>query len=210
MNGEVIVVGAGGHARVCIESLRLMGEVVAVCVAGMDGPDVSAGVPVVRGDHHLERLWREGHRRCFVAIGDNRLRQRLAASAVELGFELVNAIHPHAVLSSSARVGRGVAIMAGAVVNADSVISDLAIINTGAVVDHDCVIGHAVHVAPRCALAGNVKVGSRSFLGIGASVVPGVTIGEDVILGAGSVVIGDIPDGVTAMGVPARTALRGR
>jgi len=210
MNGGVVVLGSGGHARVCIESLRLMGEVVAVCVAGMDGPDVSAGVPVVRGDHHLERLSREGHRRCFVAIGDNRLRQRLADSALELGFELVNAVHPRAVVSLSARVGRGVAIMAGAVINADAVISDLAIVNTGAVVDHDCVIGRAAHVAPRCALAGNVQVGSRSFLGIGASVVPRVTIGEDVILGAGAVVVSDIPDGMKAMGVPARTALRGR
>lgn len=208
MNGDVVVVGSGGHAKVCIESLRLAGERVVACVSGGNGPDVCAGVPVVHGDHHLERLRQEGHRRCFVAIGDNRLRLRLADSAVELGFDLVNAIHPHAVLSPSVRVGTGIAVMAGAVVNADAVISDLAIVNTGAVVDHDCAIGRAAHVAPRCALAGNVRVGRGSFLGIGTNVIPAVTIGEDVILGAGSVVITDIPDGLTAMGVPARVARR--
>jgi UDP-perosamine 4-acetyltransferase len=94
--------------------------------------------------------------------------------------------------------------MAGAVVNADSIIDDLAIINTGATVDHDCRVGRAVHIGPQCALAGNVVVGAGSFLGVGCKLIPGVRIGEHATVAAGAVVVSDIADGVTAMGVPAK------
>jgi UDP-perosamine 4-acetyltransferase len=94
--------------------------------------------------------------------------------------------------------------MAGVVINAESVIADLVIVNTGATIDHDCVIGLAAHIAPQSGLAGNVTVGSETFIGIGTKVIPGVCIGEHVMIGAGGVVISDLPDGVTAVGVPVR------
>ena len=208
MNSTIVVVGAGGHAKVCIELLRAMGQTVAWCVGGEDSPDTCLGVPVCKGDHHLEALRAEGYARAFVALGANRLRQRLCDRLLELGYELVNAISPAACVSPTARLGRGVAIMAGAVVNADTSVGDASIINTGATVDHDGVIGTAVHIAPQCALAGTVRVGDTAFLGIGTKVIPGCTIGEGAITGAGSVVVSDIEPGVTAVGVPARIIKR--
>ena len=199
----VVVIGSGGHAKVCIELLRAMGEEVAVCVGGADSADACMGVPVLKGDEHLREL-RPDYSRAFVALGSNKLREKLGDFAGELGFELVNAISPTAIVSPTAIIGRGVAIMAGAVINAESAIGDLAIINTGATIDHDNRIGRAAHVAPQCGLAGNVTVGERSFLGIGCKVVPQIRIGKDVTVGAGGVVIEDIPDGVVAVGVPAR------
>jgi UDP-perosamine 4-acetyltransferase len=108
------------------------------------------------------------------------------------------------VVSPSASIGRGVAIMAGVVVNANAAIDDLAIVNTGATIDHDCSIGVAAHIAPQSGLAGNVVVGACSFLGIGTKVIPGCRIGSNVMIGAGGVVISDVADGVTAVGVPIR------
>jgi UDP-perosamine 4-acetyltransferase len=101
-------------------------------------------------------------------------------------------------------MGRGVVVMAGAVVNACATIGDLAIINTGATVDHDCVIGRAVHVAPQCGLAGCVTVGDGAMLGVGTKVIPGIRIGADATVGAGSVVVRNINDAALAMGVPAK------
>ena len=109
-----------------------------------------------------------------------------------------------AVISASATLGRGVAVMAGAVINAESQIGDLAIVNTGAVVDHDCRLGAACHLGPAAALAGGVSLGERAFLGVGARTIPGVTIGADSVVGAGGVVARDLPDGVLAIGVPAK------
>jgi UDP-perosamine 4-acetyltransferase len=152
----------------------------------------------------LSELRSTGIRYAFVAVGDNALRERLGVMVSAMGFELPNAISPHAVISPSAVLGKGIAVMAGVAINAETRIGDLAIANTNSTIDHDCIIGRAAHIAPGCALAGNVTVGDRSFLGVGVCVIPHVKIGADVILGAGSVVVRDLPDRAKAVGVPAR------
>lgn len=205
MKDGIVIVGAGGHAKVCIELLRAMGCHVACCVSGEDGPETCLDLAVLKGDAHLTALRKQGYSKLFVAIGANGVRQRLANAALQLGYALVNAVSPQSVISPSARLGTGVALMAGVVVNADAVIEDLAIVNTGACIDHDCYIGKAAHIAPQCGLAGNVSVGAGSFLGIGCKVIPDVRIGENVTLGAGAVVISNIASHSTAVGVPAKS-----
>lgn len=200
----IVMMGAGGHAKVCIELLRAMGEKVSFCIGGQDSPKTCLEVPVLKGDERLAQLRSEGYSKLFVAIGSNTLRDHLSALALTQGYQLVNAISPQATISPTAKLGVGVAVMAGAVINAETSIGDLSIINTGAVIDHDCQIGKAVHIAPQCALAGNVTIGDCSFLGIGSKVIPKVTIGEKVTVGAGAVVIHHLKAGVTAVGVPAR------
>ena len=204
MTSGVVIIGGGGHAKVVIESLRAGGETVAAIVDADPTPRAVLGVPVIGDDLALADLRGQGLSKLFVAIGDNRLREKLGRKARELGFTLVNAIHPSAMISPTARLGEGVAVMAGVAINADSRIGDLAIINTGAIVDHDCDLGAACHVGPAAALAGGVTLGERAFLGVGARAIPGVTIGADAIVGAGGVVARDLPDAVVAVGVPAR------
>jgi bifunctional UDP-N-acetylglucosamine pyrophosphorylase/glucosamine-1-phosphate N-acetyltransferase len=48
------------------------------------------------------------------------------------------------------------------------------------------------------------EIGDRAFTGVNTSLIAPVTIGEDVYLGAGSVVNKDIPPGKLAVGMPAR------
>lgn len=204
MSSAIIMIGAGGHAKVCIELFQAMGEEVAYCVGGENSPTACIDVPVLSGDANLIRLREAGYSRLFVAIGSNRHRERLATFAMEQGYQLVNAISPQAIISPTAKFGSGIAVMAGAVINAETTIADLAIINTGATVDHDCRIGKAVHIAPQCGLAGNVTVGNLSFLGIGCKVIPDIEIGEQVTIGAGGIVISPVESGATAIGVPAR------
>ena len=94
--------------------------------------------------------------------------------------------------------------MARATVGTEAMIDELAILNTAAVIDHDNRLHAASHVAPGCALAGNVTVGERAFIGIGSAVRPGIKIGADAVVGAGSAVVCDIPASVRVAGVPAR------
>lgn len=51
---------------------------------------------------------------------------------------------------------------------------------------------------------GRIKVGSNVFFGNNCIILPGVTIGDNVVIGAGSVVTKDIPSNTVAAGVPAR------
>lgn len=70
---------------------------------------------------------------------------------------------------------------------------------------------HPREAAARAAgleLAHAIKVGSRVWLGGGVIVCPGVSIGDDTVVGAGSVVTRDLPAGVVAAGNPCRVLRR--
>ena len=94
-------------------------------------------------------------------------------------------------------------VFAGAVINAFAKVGVGCIINSAAVVEHDCSIGDFTHICPNTALAGGVTVGSKSWIGIGSQVKQLVVIGSNCLIGAGSTVVKNIPDNVTAFGSPA-------
>jgi UDP-perosamine 4-acetyltransferase len=202
---DLVIIGASGHAKVVIDLFR---EVDAYRVIGLIDADPTPrkvlGVPVIGDDGDMAALRGQGVSSAFVAIGDNRLRLKIGRKLESQGFTLVKAVSRRAAISPSAVLGAGVAIMAGAVVNAETRIEDLAILNTNASVDHDCRLGEACHVAPGSALAGNVDIGRLAFLGVGVRAIPGVRIGEGSVVGAGATVVRDLPENTVAMGTPAR------
>ena len=205
MKTRVVLVGGGPHAKVIVDILESSDAEIVGFTDKVRPADRESlcGYAYLGPDDVLPELFASGVRQAFVAIGDNG-RRKLCLDAVRAcGFELVNAISPHAVVSKRATLGESVAIMPGAIVNIHSRIEDGAIINTNAAVDHDCVIGECAHVGPGSAIAGSVRIGPRVFLGIGCRVIPGIKIGSDTVVGAGSVVVRDLPERVVAYGVPA-------
>lgn len=203
---RVLVIGAGGHARVAIEALRDDPTLHVVgCLSRDGGSSASSGVDVVGADDQITAVVAE-HRvtHAFVAIGNNRTRAGFHLQCAQLGLPLVNAISGGARLSPSAQLGSGVMLAPGAVVNAAARLGDGVIVNTNASVDYDCIIGDHSHIAPGVAMGGTVMIGAGVLVGIGARIVPGVTIGEGATIGAGTVVVRDVPAGTVVVGTPAR------
>jgi sugar O-acyltransferase (sialic acid O-acetyltransferase NeuD family) len=201
----VAVLGAGGHAKVVIATLQAAGFTVAALFDDDAAKQGTALLGVeVRGT--MADFVRSNHRRAVVAIGNNRTRlQAVERLTIALpNVEWITAVHPHASVQNSVKLGAGTVVFAGAVIQPDTVIGTHVIINTGATVDHDGVIGDFVHLAPGTHLSGEVRVGRGAFVGIGAAIIPGRCVGEWATVGAGAVVIKDIPAGATAVGVPAR------
>src|SRR5437763_14677794 len=106
---NVVIIGAGGHGRVVLDVLRAIGD---VKVAGFLDADVARagqeilGVPILGGIQLLSKLKKQGVRGAIVATGDNRVRRTYAGQVVEGGLELINAIHPSAVVSGTERLGK--------------------------------------------------------------------------------------------------------
>ncbi len=199
----LVVYGASGHGKVVADAARAAGLV----VDGFLDDDETKhgtmffGAPVLGGRGYLDAA----PPLCIAwGIGSNRVREQVAAIVTAAGHTCETVIHPRAVVAPSARIGAGVVVFAGACINADAVVDDGAIVNTSAVIEHDCVLGAFCHVSPNAALGGAVRVGVRAHVGLGSSVIQGIAIGDDTTIGAGSVVVRDLPPGVVAYGVPAR------
>ncbi len=201
---DFIIIGGGDHAKVIIEVLRAMNmKIIGAVDANKDQTHV-LDVPILGDDAILPSLRHQGVANVAMGIGDNRLRERLGKRAHELGFSAPPLIHPSALISPSARIGRGVVVMARAVIGVQAILRDMSLVNTGAILDHDNDLGGSAHVAPGCAIAGNVHIGDRTLIGVGSAIRPGVRIGSDSIIGAGSAVVSNIGDKQIVGGAPAR------
>jgi UDP-perosamine 4-acetyltransferase len=211
---RVVGIGAGGHAKVLIDILRLRGEVEIIGLTDLN-PTLwttsVASVPVLGDDHLLPVLFAQGVTGAFVGVGgvgDDTLRRRLYEQVRSIGFDMISIIHPGTIIAASAVIGAGVMIMAGATINPDAHLGDNVIINTGAIVEHDCQIGAHAHVAPGAVLSGGARVGEGAHIGAGAVVRQYLTIGPHAIVGAGAVVTKDVPAATTVVGIPARLLIR--
>jgi UDP-perosamine 4-acetyltransferase len=201
---HVLIIGAGGHAKVLIEAVRAAGGEVAGLVAPAPPGTRVLGAAILGDDDVLERLRAGGLRDAALGIGDNRVRLALAARLEALGFVLPAIVHPAAYLAPSAVLGPGAVVLQRAAVGTDVAVGRAVIVNSGAIVEHDGRLDAAAHVAPGCALAGRVRVGARALIGVGSAVRPGIMIGADAVVGAGSAVVADVADGAVVAGCPAR------
>lgn len=207
---RIVGIGAGGHAKVLLETLLARGDVEVIGLLDAD-PAMKGrmvlGVRVLGSDELLGGLRRDGATHAFVGVGgtgDNGPRRRLFELARRSGLQVLSVVHPSAVVSPSAELGEGTCVCPGAIVAAGARLGCNVIVNTGAVVEHDCVVGDHAHVASGAVLAGGVIVGDGAHIGAGASVKQGVRIGIDSVVALGAAVIDDVPDRVVVGGVPAR------
>lgn len=204
---KILIWGASGHAAVVADIIRADGK---HDIAGfIDSIDSRCrefyGGEVLGGDAELTALIAtRGITAAIVGIGNSNVRMRLAKRLEDAGLTLIQAIHPRATVSPSAQIGVGTAIDAGAIVCARAIVGKNVIINTSASVNHDCLIEDDVHICPGSHLAGNVIVRKGSWVGLGSTVIEKTEIGAYSFIGAGSVVVSDIPPQVIAYGAPAR------
>ncbi len=204
----IIVIGAGEHARVLIDVLRLLDrEVLYVTDFNVErhGQTVS-GVQVAGGDELvLEHDPESIH--LVNGVGSIQIpsaRRDVYKRFSEVGYHFTRIIHPSAIIAQDVTIGSGAQVMAGAVVQTNATLEENTLINTRSSIDHDCVIGAHTHIAPGVTLSGNVRIGKSSHIGTGATVIQAVEIGDNVVVGAGAVVVRDLADGVKAVGVPAK------
>ncbi|MFD0667634.1 acetyltransferase [Ramlibacter sp. MAHUQ-53] len=201
---SLLILGAGGHARVVADAALRQAAWPGVAASDRDparaGGELLPGVPLVAREPALASAGPGGP--VHVAIGDNAARRR-EGEAAGLA-RLASVVHPQASVSPHAEIGPGCFVAAQAVVAPLARLAAGVIVNHGAVVDHDVRVGAFTHIAPGASLAGAVTVGEGVLVGAGARLLPGVAVCDGATVGAGAVVTQDITEAGTWVGVPAR------
>lgn len=190
---QIAIIGAGGHGRVVADIARLCGYDSILFFDDQELPGRAGTVGDV--DAYLNAS------DVFVAIGNNTVRKNITE---RLAKKPVTLIHPQAVVARDVELGCGVVVMAGAVINPGAKIGDGVIINTCSSVDHDCTVGAYTHISVGAHLAGTVHIGKSGFICAGAVVINNTCVCNHVIVGAGAVVVKDITEAGTYIGIPAR------
>jgi sugar O-acyltransferase (sialic acid O-acetyltransferase NeuD family) len=193
--------GAGGHGKVVLDAALAAAPGCAVWFVDDDSGRCGGffcGFPVLPFSHRSV-----AGSEFVICIGDNHRRAQCYESAGVLASPAI-VIHPSAVVSPSARIGPGTVVLARAVVNAGAFIGADSIVNTGAIIEHDCMVGDHSHISPGAILGGGACIGAFAHVGLGARVLPHIHIGDDTVVGAGSVVIRDVAARLVVAGVPSR------
>ena len=184
MNEKVIVIGAGGHAKVVADAIRKSGDIVLGFLDDHKSKTTTSfyGAEILGAISEYDKYTSEAS--FIIAIGNNPLRKFLSES---LKCRWYTAIHPSAVIGEGAQIGEGSFVGAGVIINADAVVGNHVIVNTRAVVEHDCSVGDYTHLSPSSTMCGRASVGELSLVGARAVLTSGVKICGGTILAAGTV-----------------------
>lgn len=201
MNEQVIVIGASGHGKVVADIVRRSGDTLLGFLDDNETlPPEIAGIPVL---DKVADYSKYPNASFVIGIGNSTIREKITRQLSDVRW--YTAIHPSAVISTlDTQIGAGSVIMANAVINPSAHIGAHCIINTSAVVEHDNHIGDFTHISVGAKLGGTVSIGAHTWVGIGTTVSNNVSICDHCMIGAGAVVICDIKESGTYVGVPAR------
>lgn len=206
MSGPVLLLAASGLAR---EVMALLREVGTKVLGVLDDrylalpPEVD-GLPVL-GALDDARGFRDAQLLVCVGSGAGRAAvvNRLMCAGVDSP-QYATVVDPSVRNPAGCPVGAGSILLAGVTLTADAAIGEHVVVMPQATITHDCRVDDFVTLAAGVSLGGGVRVGRGAYVGMNASVRQGVSIGPGATVGMGAVVLTDIPDAETWVGMPAR------
>ncbi|MBG9989137.1 acetyltransferase [Aerococcaceae bacterium DSM 111176] len=197
MSDTLVMLGAGGHAKVCYDIALAMEQWHEVIILddNQENDYFTISGPISDYINYDDADF-------FIAIGSNEVRKKFILDLIAQNLSIATLIHPSVIIGSKVQIGQGSVLMPGVIVNAKTQIGQGCIINTATTIDHDCQIDDYVHLSPGVHLSGTVSIGESSWIGTGTSVINNINITSQVIIGAGATVINDINHVGTYVGVP--------
>ena len=206
---NIVIIGSGGHANVVIDIIEREGKynihgilnrfeplgkkIYDYEIIGQieDIPTINEQTPIEGG---------------IVAIGDNWLRQKVVDKIKNIvpSFKFITTVHPQTQIGKAVKLGGGTVIMPGVTINANTVIGEHCILNTNSSIGHDAEMKNFSSLASNATLGGLTEVGAYSTIALSATLLHGIKIGEHTVIGAGAVVVKDMPSHVLGFGVPCK------
>ncbi len=207
------IYGAGGLGREVLELAKIINSTKEiwedfVFIVDVEAPPVVNDIAVYQYEEAKDRYGR--NLSVVVGIGEPAVRERIFSKLEQDEIILPSLVHPDVHIPESTSIGKGVVIQDGCFISCNAIIEDYVYVNAHAIIGHDDVLKRGCVISGFANLAGTVKVGSFSYVGMSACVIEKTAIGDYTIIGMASVVYKDIPDEAVAMGNPARPIKRNK
>ncbi|MFA6126536.1 MAG: acetyltransferase [Bacteroidales bacterium] len=212
MKEKLILIGGGGHTKSCIDVIQAEDRFDIAGIVESQGYQVSGigfqvmGYPIIGTDDDLPGLIRE-YKNALITVGQIQqpaVRIKLFNLIRDLGGVFPVIISPNAYVSKTALIGAGTIVMHHAIVNTGAIIGMNCILNTGSLVEHEASVGDHCHISTYAILNGQCRVGNRNFIGSRTVLSNNVTVTDDILVSAGSVVLRSLENPGTYIGNPLR------
>ncbi len=205
---NIVIIGGGNQAHYTIDIIEKEGKynIVGIIDSVHEVGSDRFGYKILgRQEDITEIITKYQIQGGLITIGDNWIRHIIFNQILNLvpNFKFVNAIHPSVIIGNNVKLGVGITAMAGVIFNPKSEIGNFTFFATGAQIEHDCIISDFASVSAGSVTGGYVKLGKFSALTLGVTVLDRLEIGENTVVGAGSLVLKSLPSDVLAYGNPA-------
>lgn len=205
---KLVIIGASGFGR---EIAWIVGrinraapglELVGFCDDAADKRSGTLGGYPLLG--RVENAAKCGAELFFCAIGNNRARQTVTTRALAAGLKPFTLIDPSAAVAPDAVIGAGSYVGIGGVVSTGAKLGAGVIVNHHVCVGHDVAVGDFAQLCPGVNVSGGCGIGEGALMGTNAGTIPLKRVGAWSTVGAGTVVLRDVPDGASVVRIPAR------
>ena len=204
MKRDCIIIGSGTYGQVYAEYLKDIYNVTAfydddenIINTKINGIKVAGKVS--------DALEIDKATAVFIPIGNNPIRVKLLKQFEAKGFDIPSLIHPQTIVHPSVKIGKAVYILPGTNIMPLSVIGDYCMMSVNSIVSHHTILGEGVFLSFGVNIGASLILEDLVYVGIGATVMTGLkTVGRNSLIGAGAVVIKDVPDNAVVAGVPAK------
>jgi len=207
---NLVIVGAGGFGREVLdvvsavnkksESWNFLGFV----ADGSPSPDLLDALNVKWLGSVDEVLQSTQPASYVVGIGSPADRRRVSEKFDIAGWQAATLIHPSATIGADVEISLGSVICSHVSITTHVRLGCHVHVNLNSTIGHDCLIGDFVTINPLVAVSGDVELGSGVTMGTHSSILQGLQVGANSTVGAGAVVVKDVPANTTVVGVPAR------
>lgn len=210
---QLVIIGAGGFGREILgwarqsPGFRREWEIAGFLDdrPGALDPFPGIGLPVLGNTRDYQPAPGE----VFIcAVGNPGQRAELYQRMLERGAVFTRIVHESCLVGRGVELEPGVVLCPRVVLTCDLVVGENSALNIATAAGHDVRIGPHCQISSFCDLTGHVELGARVFMGSRASVIPSRKVGDRAVVGAGAVVVADVPPDVTVFGNPARILTR--
>jgi len=196
----VYIFGSAGFAKEVWTICNRQGIIVNYFVDKNNIGKKVCNIPIIPDDKYDAKY------NAIIALGNPNLRQKIAEFVEKKNGKFQTLIDPRASIldPNSIKISEGCIICAGVVITIDVFLGKHCHVNLNSTIGHDTQIGDYVTISPGVNISGNVKIGKNCYLGTNAAIKEHINICDNVTVGMGSIVVKNIEEPGTYIGIPAR------